>query len=55
MAQRKPAPDDGKTQHQRFIDAARRLGTDEDLPARREEDRNSARHEAQEGHPKPKP
>lgn len=30
MAQRKRAPDDGKTQHQRFVEAARKLGTDED-------------------------
>jgi hypothetical protein len=29
MAQRK-ASEDGKTQHQRFVEAARRLGTDED-------------------------
>lgn len=30
MAKAKTTPDDGKTQHQRFVEAARRLGTDED-------------------------
>jgi hypothetical protein len=30
MAQRKPSTDDGKTQHQRFVEAARKLGTDQD-------------------------
>lgn len=33
MAQRKPSTDDGKTQHQRFVEAARKLGTDEDPEA----------------------
>ena len=33
MAQRKPAADDGKTQHQRFVEAARKLGTNEDPEA----------------------
>ena len=33
MAQRKTTTDDGKTQHQRFVEAARRLGTDQDPEA----------------------
>ena len=30
MAQRKPSTDDGKTQRQRFIETARKLGVDEE-------------------------
>ena len=33
MAQRKTTTDDGKTQHQRFVEAARKLGTDQDPEA----------------------
>ena len=33
MAKAKTAADDGKTQHQRFVEAARKLGTDEDPEA----------------------
>ncbi len=33
MAQRKPVADDGKTQHQRFVEKARELGADEDVEA----------------------
>ena len=30
MAQRKPSTDDGKTQRQKFIETARKLGVDEE-------------------------
>ena len=30
MAQRKPSTDDGKTQRQKFIEAARKLGIDQE-------------------------
>ena len=33
MAKAKTAVDDGKTQHQRFVEKARELGADEDVDA----------------------